>query len=874
MSQKKSLPATETFVADEKPATNGPFSLILQKINPRKTLQILRQDLTKGWQRIGFAGVGHVLVSTFAVTAALCTGNQVNLGQLWEYHAQTTFFDIRGPVPPPGSSGATNEMGIVILGMDDTTMTHGTEIYSGNPSQYAYLAPIARWPWQRTAYAIAIDRLMQAGARSVVLDIVLDAPSSYGPEDDEQLRRVLAKYQGRVVLAGQYEDDVEREGTQTKLLSANSIFKSASPLTGFINFPLSPDGKIHELAREYPKRVAQTYSDSFLAERFLSLSQETPSLAEAALQAAQQTYPEPKGRDIFFYGPQNTFKQVPFWHVLDAVNWKELHLKSQTFKNKIVLIGPTAGGEIFQDFHFSPFSGTLFYPEEMPGVEIQANSIATLLQGKSINQAIPNFALQGCFVLLLVVSAGYLQSLTQRPLRRFALGVAIALAWGCISYGVFVLGRLILPTAVPMAAMLLGSSAYLFTGVVGEKLSFRRSARKYAWAPAVREMLSEAQDSDLTPWIEEHNLGIMGRTLDGRYKVIRDLASGGFGKTYIAEDTKRPDNPLCVVKRLRPTSNNPKVMKLAQRLFKKEAETLEKLGQHDRIPQLLAYFEESDDFYLVQQYIEGKSLHEELSLGSLLRRMPEQKVVLILRDLLQILEFVHQQGVIHRDIKPGNVIRRKADHQLVLIDFGAVKQVEQLDDLDAPTKLTVAIGTDGFMAPEQAAGKPCPGSDIYSVGIIGIQALTGIAAKELNDKRDPHTAQLLWNSNIQVSHALAEILDKMVHYNFSDRYRSAPEALKALQPLITNYSQPATANDALALDLILSTQEDSAVYLAEETKPWPQTLESTPEIPPTDPVYLEDGLEDDLDNRPDEAASSQDGAHLSPLEETKPWPQI
>ncbi|NJP08976.1 MAG: serine/threonine protein kinase [Leptolyngbyaceae cyanobacterium RU_5_1] len=422
------------------------------------------------------------------------------------------------------------------------------------------------------------------------------------------------------------------------------------------------------------------------------------------------------------------------------------------------------------------------------------------------------------------MAAGILQTRTLRPLRRFGVAAAIALIWGSLSYIVFVQERLVLPTAVPMLAIFFSGSSYLFTGVVSEKLKLKRAVKKFASSPAVQELVSVSQQSDLQPLIEEHHQEIIGRKLGGRYVIVRDLASGGFGKTYIAEDTLRPGNPLCVVKRLRPASNNPKVLRLAQELFDREAKTLEKLGRHNQIPQLLAYINEDEEFYLVQEYVEGKALIDELSLGNLLGRLPERRVVEILQELLQILEFVHQQGVIHRDIKPGNIIRRYSDNKLVLIDFGAVKQLKQLVETETEavaTKLTVAIGTDGFMAPEQADGKPCFGSDIYSVGITGIQALTGISASKLKDKRDSRTAELMWKENAQVSHTLAEILDKMVCYNFAERYKSATAALEALSPLADYAQQSLLLDDVLNIQHASADVEDSVV---EETRPWPETF--------------------------------------------------
>ncbi|MEH2388364.1 MAG: serine/threonine protein kinase [Nostoc sp.] len=272
---------------------------------------------------------------------------------------------------------------------------------------------------------------------------------------------------------------------------------------------------------------------------------------------------------------------------------------------------------------------------------------------------------------------------------------------------------------------------------------------------------------------------MIGKLLDHRYQVIRVLAMGGFGQTYIAQDTRRPGNPICVVKHLKP-GTDPRVFDTAKRLFNSEAETLEKLGNHDQIPRLLAYFDDNQEFYLVQEYIEGHTLAEELILG---KRWSESRVFQLLQEVLEILEFVHRQGVIHRDIKPDNIIRRASDNKLVLVDFGAVKQLRtQLVTVGGQPSATVVIGTPGYMPTEQGQGKPRPNSDIYSLGIIAIQALTGLSATELQE--DPETGEIIWQQSVTVNYRLAAVLSKMVHYHFKDRYQNATETLQACKDSI------------------------------------------------------------------------------------------
>ncbi|NMG09004.1 serine/threonine-protein kinase [Brasilonema sp. UFV-L1] len=266
---------------------------------------------------------------------------------------------------------------------------------------------------------------------------------------------------------------------------------------------------------------------------------------------------------------------------------------------------------------------------------------------------------------------------------------------------------------------------------------------------------------------------MLGTTLRGRYEIIRQLGKGWFAETYLAKDKDLPGNPYCVVKRLKPQFTDPFLLQTARRLFEQEAQVLYQLGNHEQIPRLLAHFQENQDFYLVQDFIEGHVLSEELQTG---RKWNDEEVIDFLEDILKVLKYVHQQNVIHRDIKPANLIRRTTDNKLVVIDFGAVKQISALAaNFEGKT---IAIGTPSYMPYEQHNGQPKFNSDIYALGLIAIQAVTGISPKKL--PRDPDTNEIIWRSLVKMKPDLIEILDKMVRYDFRDRYQSASEALQAL----------------------------------------------------------------------------------------------
>ncbi|MBD2041691.1 SUMF1/EgtB/PvdO family nonheme iron enzyme [Microcoleus sp. FACHB-672] len=276
---------------------------------------------------------------------------------------------------------------------------------------------------------------------------------------------------------------------------------------------------------------------------------------------------------------------------------------------------------------------------------------------------------------------------------------------------------------------------------------------------------------------------VVGTILRNRYEIVKLLGSGGFGETYLANDLDIPvtPKPKCVVKRLHPQTIEPDI----QRLFQKEAEILYKLAQnHERIPKLFAYFEENQEFYLIQEFIEGHDLSKELSPG---KKLSETYAIKLLQDILEILAYVHQNNIIHRDIKPQNIMRR-TDGKLMLIDFGAVKEIGiQKTILSGKTSRTVSIGTHGYMPSEQAMGKPKPSSDIYALGRTVIFALTGIEPYLLEEDNE---GEVIWKNHASVSDALADILSKMVRDHFTGRYANATEALEALNSFVSGSALP------------------------------------------------------------------------------------
>jgi serine/threonine protein kinase len=267
--------------------------------------------------------------------------------------------------------------------------------------------------------------------------------------------------------------------------------------------------------------------------------------------------------------------------------------------------------------------------------------------------------------------------------------------------------------------------------------------------------------------------------LKDRYRTIQPLGQGGFGKTFLAVDEDKPSHPRCVIKQFFPQAQGTNTVQKAAELFTQEAMRLDELGKHPQIPELLAYFSQDNQQYLVQEFIDGQDLAQELvSRGT----FDEGQIRLLLNGLLPVLQFVHQHQVIHRDIKPENIIRRTFLHQekvqrgqLVLVDFGASKVATGT----ALARTGTAIGSAGYAAPEQSFGRAVFASDIYGLGVTCIHLLTGMHPFDLFNA---HEGNWVWRNALRspVTQALSCILDKMIETAINKRYQSASEILQDL----------------------------------------------------------------------------------------------
>ncbi|NES92318.1 protein kinase domain-containing protein [Okeania hirsuta] len=298
--------------------------------------------------------------------------------------------------------------------------------------------------------------------------------------------------------------------------------------------------------------------------------------------------------------------------------------------------------------------------------------------------------------------------------------------------------------------------------------------------------------------------------LNNRYQVIQALSSGGFGETFLAQDTQMPSGRYCVIKQLKVVTNNPEIYQQVLQRFQREAAILEELGEtNSQIPKLYAYFSDTAGrFYLVQEWIEGETLGKKVKTTG---PMTDGDVQKILISLLSVINYIHSRNIIHRDIKPENIILRQQDDLPVLIDFGAVKDsISTAINSQNTTPISMMIGTPGYMAFEQAAGRPVYASDLYSLGLTAIFLLTGRVPQDL--EMDLQTGKIIWQKyTSNLTSKLAGILDRAIQPNINDRFATSTEMLDALKSnstqVFTNEKTPSSSS------LVVINNSDTATTL-------------------------------------------------------------
>ena len=267
-----------------------------------------------------------------------------------------------------------------------------------------------------------------------------------------------------------------------------------------------------------------------------------------------------------------------------------------------------------------------------------------------------------------------------------------------------------------------------------------------------------------------------GIILNNRYRIIKQIGQGGFGRAYLAEDTHRY-RELCVLKEFAPKIESDREFRKAEDLFEREAGILYKL-KHLQIPQFEALLRTRVDdrrsLFIVQEYIPGESYWQLLKRRG---KLTEAEVIDMMRELLPVLDYIHRSKLIHRDISPDNLIRREIDGKTALIDFGCVKIAANAVSRSTGHSATL-IGKKGYSPDEQISrGQAFPCSDLYSLAATAIVLLTG---KQPDELYDSHAGKWEWESQAKVSSNFKKILNKMLAYKPCDRYQSAEEVIKIL----------------------------------------------------------------------------------------------
>lgn len=637
------------------------------------------------------------------------------------------------------------------------------------------LRNLQKWPTNDRVINQLLEKLEQNQAAAIGLDIYRDIPTEPG---NAELATTLQLSDSIIAVCKSGSSDSDRGVAPPPTVPEDRL--------GFSDIVVDSDGVVRRnlltLTPSQNTVCPASYSFSFqlalhyLAKQGIKLQktqqQEYWQLGSTVFtpidkDTAEYQDVDARGYQILFHyrSPKLVAQQVSLTEVLKG------QVDPSDIKDRIVLIGVTASSG--NDFLYTPYSRGQRQDLRMPGVVVHAQAVSQIVNAALGEQTLfwtmPGWA-EVPWIVVWSFVGGVLVWRIRNPLVAIA-STASALV-GLVGVCIILFnqqGRV--PLVPPALALLItGVSVASYKGYQESTRSPQLAQSKEPNPPVIPNRHDE--ETVLPP--SETTTDTL---LDGRYKVVKDIGKGGFGETYLAEDTKRPGNPYCVVKQLKPTRTDEKFLQLARRFFNTEAETLEKVGRNDRIPQLLAHFEVNKEFYLVQEYIKGHSLSDELTPG---KKLSEPYVISLLKDVSEVLQFIHSYGVIHRDIKPGNIMRREGDGRLVLIDFGAVKQLET-QIADTSESNTVAIGTSGYAPPEQLLGQPTLNSDIFALGMIGIQALMGLPATQI--PKDPVTKEVIWRDAVQVSDKLATILDKMVAYRHEERYQSAAEVVQALQQI-------------------------------------------------------------------------------------------
>ncbi len=666
-----------------------------------------------------------------------------------------------------------------------------------------------QWPLSDAILSELLTKLNQHQPIAIGLDIYRDLPVNPGHE--EFIKQI--NEHDNIIPVCKANDSESRGVSPPPNISDER--------TGFADIVVDLGGTVRRsliFMQSGDNSLCKTpYSFSFqLARRYLATINIEPELTEKQeLKLGSAVFPKLNSSSGSYQqldtgGYQILLNYRSGGYISDTVTLDDVlnnRVKPSQIKNKLVLIGVT--DPAIDDAFYTPYSAGAKTNQKMPGVNVHAQITSQLISvalgerklfwfwsdameiiwisGWCLVGTIIPYSIRRPWYLILAESTGFI--------------IVLSSSWFIFLQAGWI------PIIPPLLALIFSSSLMIaYIGYEeqekGQKISFLVEQQNQALLELQQLLqqdninkielqhkteITSFSTTEVPPEIEQKTKIVIEEyqdekyqekvLLNGRYKISTILGQGGFGCIYLAQDTEASDSQ-CIIKRLQPARQDDNFLGVARRLFKTEVQILQQLGSHPQIPQLWGYFEEQDEFYLVEEYIPGMLLTEELNRNN---NLTEKKVIDILQEILTILQYIHLHGVIHRDLKPSNIIRSSINNKLVLIDFGAVKQINPDLDNTYQVERTVAIGTKGYAAPEQFLGQPTFSSDIYSLGMIAIQALTGIHPEKL--KINNKTGNVSWQHLRTIDKSFALIIDKMVAYHFPQRYQSAIAVLEALEKI-------------------------------------------------------------------------------------------
>ncbi|MBP0020306.1 MAG: adenylate/guanylate cyclase domain-containing protein [Cyanobacteria bacterium SBLK] len=440
----------------------------MRQKDPRS--QPFSQNFSQWWKLLRPKVLGAVLAGIWVSGGAIATVWNGTPIQWLDRQIRTQFFVFRGSIPAPDD--------IIILAIDDNSLK-AAETYQESENDEEITRLLSNFPWPRETYAIAIDRLMNAGAKTISLDLLFDLPSGYGVEDDRKLQTILEKYAGKITLAAAYPKVFLEEGISWQLAEPNADLQSESLTLGFVDFLSDVDDRVHRLGRVHREEILRPLGLPLL-----------PSFAESTVKIYRDEEINPRGDGLFYWGDRfESFRHISFLRILEKREWQRLQ-DEEIFKDKIILIGATAS--TLHDFKATPFS------LQMPGVEIHAHAIATLLEDKAILEILPNLRIRSILIFISTSAiAIFLWFFSKYSLRQLSAGIAIAIAWVGISYGLFTVAQFAIPTAIPAIIILLCSGSYFTLTVIHsnlEKLFLQTTLERYVAQPIAKEILKNPEN--------------------------------------------------------------------------------------------------------------------------------------------------------------------------------------------------------------------------------------------------------------------------------------------------------------------------------------------------------------------------------------------